>query len=78
MNAILDFIDSVWAKFKARRAAKAAADLQAGADILAQAQREADEMEAARKSLDAELSATPATPAPPAAPPVAAPPTPKP
>lgn len=47
MNALLDFIDSVWTRIKARRAAKAAADLQAGADIIAQAQREADEMAAA-------------------------------
>ena len=64
MNAILDFIDSVWAKFKARRAAKAAADLQAGADILAQAQREAAEMEAAAKELDAHLNGVPAVPPP--------------
>ena len=39
------------------------ADLQRGADILAKAQAEAADMDAARKELDASLSATPTVPA---------------
>ena len=78
MNALLDWLDKLWGALKARKATKAAEDVVRGQEILDQAAQEADEMEAARKSLDRELSATPATPAPPAAPPVAAPPTPKP
>ena len=62
MNALLDFLDSVWARLKARRAAKAAADLARGQEIIDKAQAEADAMEAARKELDAALSATPAVP----------------
>ena len=62
MNALLDFIDSVWTRIKARRAAQAAADLARGQEIIDKAQAEADAMEAARKELDAALSATPAVP----------------
>ena len=62
MNLILDFLDGLWAKLKARRAAQAAADLARGQEIIDKAQAEADAMEAARKELDAALSATPAVP----------------
>ena len=59
MGALLDWIDRVWNAIKARKAAKAAADVAKGAEIIAQAQKEADEMAAAGKSLDAELSTVP-------------------
>ena len=64
MNAILDWVDRVWTTLKARKAARAAADLEAGKVILDQAQREAEAMEKARKELDATLSAVPAVPPP--------------
>lgn len=47
MNYLLDMWDRFLAALKARRAAKAAADLQAGAEIVAKADAEAREMEAA-------------------------------
>jgi len=59
VNALLDWVDRVWTAIKARKAAKAAADVARGSEIIAQAQREADEMRAAvaaaeaRKRLDA-------------------------
>lgn len=59
MGAVLDWIDRVWTAFKVRKATKAAADIAKGAEIIAQAQHEADEMAAAGKSLDGELSSTP-------------------
>ena len=59
MGAVLDFLDRMWTAIKARKASKAAADVEAGKVIIAQAQKEADEMAAAGKSLDAELSTVP-------------------
>lgn len=65
MGAVLDWIDRVWTAIKARKAAKAAADVAKGSEIIAQAQREADEMRAAvaaaeaRKRLDTDLSGVP-------------------
>ena len=65
MGALLDWIDRVWNAIKARKAAKAAADVAKGAEIIAQAQKEADEMREAaaaaeaRKRLDTELSTVP-------------------
>ena len=47
MNWLLDILDRLRAAYRARRSAQAMADLQRGADILAQAQREAAEMRAA-------------------------------
>lgn len=70
-NAVAEFFGALWARWKARRAAQALADLEKGKAILDQAQREADEMERARRELDAGLSGTPVagvTPAMPAAP----------
>lgn len=64
MNAVLAFLDRLWTSFKARKAEKAARDLEAGKVILDQAQREAEAMEKARKELDATLSAAPAVPPP--------------
>ena len=70
--AVIEFFSGLWAAYKARRAAQAQADLQAGKDILDQAQREAAEMRAAaeameaRKRLDTELSGVPIVPAAPA------------
>lgn len=64
MNALLDFLDSVWAHLKARRAAKAAADLARGKEIIDAAEAEAREMEAAAKELDAHLNTVPAVPPP--------------
>ncbi len=46
MNYLLDMWDRFLAALKARRAAKAAADLQAGVEIVAKADAEAREMEA--------------------------------
>jgi len=66
-NAVAEFFGALWARWKARRAAQALADLEKGKAILDQAQREADEMERARRELDAGLSGTPVagvTPAP--------------
>ena len=74
MNALLDWIDRVWTAIKARKAAKAAVDVAKGAEIIAQAQREADEMRAAaeameaRKRLDTELSGVPIVPVEPSKP----------
>ncbi len=65
MGAVLDWIDRVWTAIKARKAAKAAADVSKGAEIIAQAQKEADEMREAaaaaeaRKRLDTDLSGVP-------------------
>ena len=53
MNALLDWVDRVWNALKARKAAKAAADVAKGAEIIAQAQREADEMRAAAEAMEA-------------------------
>ena len=70
--AVIEFFSGLWAAYKARRAAQALADLQRGADILAQAEREAQEMRAAadameaRKRLDVTLSGVPLVPAAPA------------
>ena len=64
MNALLDFLDSVWARLNARRAAKAAADLQRGAEIINAAEQEAREMEAAVKELDSRLNTVPIVPPP--------------
>lgn len=61
MNLILDFLDGLWTKLKARRAAQAAADLARGQEILDQAAQEAAEMERAAKELDQALSTTPNT-----------------
>mgnify|MGYP000685682749 CR=1 FL=1 len=72
MNWLLDILDRLRAAYRARRSAQAQADLQAGKDILDQAQREAAEMRAAadaaeaRKRLDTELSGVPIVPAAPA------------
>ena len=69
MNWLLDILDRLRAAYRARRSAQAQADLQAGKDILDQAQREAAEMRAAadaaeaRKRLDTELSGVPLVPA---------------
>ena len=74
MNAILSWLDSFWAAYKARRAAQAMADLEKGKAIIDQAQREADEMAAAvaaqeaRKRLDTELSGVPLVPVEPSKP----------
>ena len=46
MNWFFDFFDRIRAAYRARRAAKAAVDLQSGSEILAKAQVEAAEMEA--------------------------------
>ena len=46
MNWFFDFLDRVRAAYRARRAAKAAIDLQSGSEILAKAQAEAAEIEA--------------------------------
>jgi len=68
MSWLMDLADRLRAAFRTRRMVKAQADLQRGADILAQAQKEADEMAAAvaaqeaRKRLDAELSGVPIVP----------------
>ena len=68
MRAILDWLDQFWAALKARKAARAAADVEAGKAIIDQAQREADEMAAAvaaaeaRKRLDTDLSGVPVVP----------------
>ena len=70
-NAVAEFFGALWARWKARRAAQALADLEKGKAILDQAQREADEMERARRELDAGMSGTPVVnvaPAMPAAP----------
>lgn len=67
--AVVEFFSGLWAAYKARRAAQAQADLQAGKDILDQAEREAAEMRAAadaaeaRKRLDTTLSGVPLVPA---------------
>lgn len=53
MNALLDWVDRVWNALKARKASKAAADVAKGAEIIAQAQREADEMRAAAEAMEA-------------------------
>jgi hypothetical protein len=57
--AVAEFFGALWARWKARRAALALSDLEKGKAILDQAQREADEMERARRELDAGLSGTP-------------------
>jgi len=62
--AVTEFLSGLWAAYKARRAAKALEDLAKGKAILDQAQAEADEMEKARKELDASLSSAPAVPPP--------------
>ena len=64
MSWLMDLADRLRAVFRLRRITKAQADLQRGADILTQAQREAAEMESARRELDAQLPPVPATPAP--------------
>lgn len=64
MNALLDFLDRIWTALKVRKAEKAAADLQRGAEIINAAEQEAREMEAAAKSLDAHLNGVPAVPPP--------------
>jgi len=70
--AVVEFFSGLWAAWKARKAARAMADLQAGKDILDQAEREAAEMRAAadaaeaRKRLDTTLSGVPIVPAAPA------------
>ncbi len=64
MNWFFDFFDRIRASYRARRAAKAAVDLQSGAEILAKAQAEAAEIEASTPS------AVPAVPVVVAAPPV--------
>ena len=46
MNWFFDFFDRIRASYRARRAAKAAVDLQSGSEILAKAQVEAAEIEA--------------------------------
>ena len=66
---IVEFFSGIADAWRARRALKAQADLQRGADILAQAQREDAEMRAAveameaRKRLDSTLSSNPIVPA---------------
>jgi len=52
VNALLDWVDRVWTAIKARKAAKAAADVARGSEIIAQAQREADEMRAAAEAME--------------------------
>lgn len=64
MNLILDFLDGIWTKLKARRAAQAAADLQRGAEIIDRAEAEAREMEKAAQELDAHLNGVPVVPPP--------------
>ena len=63
MNWLFDLLDRLRAAYRARRASQAMADLQRGADILAKAQAEAADMDAARKELDTSLSTTPTVPA---------------
>ena len=53
MGAVLDFLDRLWTAIKVRKAAKAAADVARGSEIIAQAQREADEMRAAAEAMEA-------------------------
>lgn len=71
-TVIAEFFNGIADTWRARRALKAQADLQAGADILNKAIREDTEMReaAARaeaaKRLDADLSNTPIVPAAPA------------
>ena len=62
MDSIFGFVNRVWDSIKTTLRLKAAADVEAGAAILAQAQAEADEMERAAKELDQALSVTPAVP----------------
>jgi len=76
MEALFGFFNSIWSAYKAREAARAAADLQRGQDILTMARAEAEAMEKAQKALDDQLSAVPAVPAAPAGP--VPPPPPKP
>lgn len=69
MNWFFDFLDRVRAAYRARRAAKAAIDLQSGAEILAKAEAEAAEMEASTPSVVAPavpviVAALPVSPAP--------------
>ena len=61
MDSIFGFVNRVWDSIKTTLRLKAAADVEAGAKILAQAQAEADEMERAAKELDQALSTTPNT-----------------
>ena len=74
MSWLMDLADRLRAVFRLRRITKAQADLRDGADILAQAQKEADEMAAAvaaqeaRKRLDTELSGVPLVPVEPSKP----------
>ena len=74
MDFFLDIVNGLWARIKARRAARAASELAKGQEILDQAQREADEMAAAvaaqeaRKRLDTELSGVPIVPVEPSKP----------
>ena len=63
MNWLFDLLDRMRAAYRAKRIAQANADLQRGADILAKAQAEAADMDAARKELDTSLSTTPTVPA---------------
>jgi len=51
MNWLFDLFDRIRASYRTRRAAKAAADLQAGADILAKAQAEATEINTAASAV---------------------------
>ena len=62
MNWFFDFLDRVRAAYRARRAAKAAVDLQSGAEILAKAEAEAAEMEAAAPSTPPAIPMVVATP----------------
>lgn len=64
MNWFFDFFDRIRASYRARRAAKAAVDLQSGAEILAKAQAEAAEIEASTPSTPVVVAAPPASPAP--------------
>ena len=69
MNLILDFLDGLWAKLKARRAAQAAADLARGQEIIDAAEAEAREMARAAQELDATLNTVPSVPPAPLVPP---------
>lgn len=58
MNWLFDLVDRIRAAYRARRAAKASADLQSGSEILAKAQAEADEMNAVRAASTVTLKPT--------------------
>lgn len=58
MTAVLDFLDSVWARIKARWRMRAAAELPQGAELVRQAERD-------KAELDKLLSSEPTVPPPP-------------